>query len=99
MIMMPMRNQDAAYTTAPGTFFYYRVKIGSIVNGWIDQRCALDPTAKNNRIGTRPRHDRGIGSQDNRIELVHYLSPIPYEPCVRVICSGTTQGLAASSGR
>src|SRR5260370_28770618 len=118
---MPGRDGEAPDAAAPRSRLHNGIQVGAIVHGRINDQRAMGTTAKHNRIGARPRHNRGVRGEDDCVWLWHQYPPNKRlqmlqalqtwleiaqrlwdkrpHPCNLVICSGTSQVLAASSCR
>lgn len=89
MVGMAVRDEDAPDAAAFLALRYQGVEVSGIVNCRVEDDSAFISAAQHDSIGTRPCHNRGIGSQDNGIGRLH-LYPLR-------ICSGTSQVLPESS--
>src|SRR5258708_28733966 len=97
MVMVPMRDKDTTNITTFRSLCYEHIEIGIIINRRVNHRRTLGAFTKNNRIGTRSRHDRGIGGQDDGIRILHMRTPASCY--IFVICAGTFQALFSSPTR
>src|SRR5579859_4213972 len=89
VVGMAVCDEDAPDAAAFLALCYERIKISGIINRRVDHDSAVMSATQHDSIGTRPRHNGGIGGQDKRIDRLH-LYPLR-------ICSGTSQVLPESS--